>query len=133
MSRERLPPERPGYTRVFRLPYTHRDGTQDVMQLYFTANLKPDEASCGEVFVTADRGGSLARGALDATAMMMSIMLQHGIPLEMITGKLKGIRFKPDGFTGDPEIPSCTSPIDLLAKWLELKFLPKEILSGVPT
>lgn len=96
------------------------------MQLYFTANLKPD-GSCGEVFVTADRGGSLARGSLDATAMMMSMMLQMGVPLATLTEKLKFMRFKPDGITGDSEIPMCNSPLDLLARWLEHKFLPKEI------
>lgn len=93
------------------------------MQLYFTAGMYPD-GRIGEVFVRADKMGSLAAGALDAVCIMISMLLQHGVPLEEILPKLRHLRFPPDGFTKDPDIPSCTSPLDLLAQWLAKKFLP---------
>lgn len=122
-TRERLPPERPSITRVFRLAYSHHDGSRDIMQFYLTAGTYPD-GRVGEVFIKADKMGTLAAGALDAVCMMMSMLLQYGVPLEEILPKLRHTRFPPEGFTKAPDIPSCSSPIDLLAQWLAKKFLP---------
>lgn len=126
-QRERLPSERASYTRVFRLRYEKQDGSPATMQFYFTAGVYPD-GRVGEVFVTADKGGTLVRGALDMIGVLTSLLLQHGVPLQSVVDKMKGTRFPPASFTGDAEIPNCTSPLDLLAKWLEHKFLPKEQL-----
>lgn len=116
-TRERLPGERAGRTRVFRLGYTHKDGTPDVMHLYFQTGEYPD-GRLGEVFVKADRTGSMARGTLDVVSIFISMMLQYGVPLQAIVDKLRHTRFAPDGFTRDAEFPSCSSPLDLLAQWL---------------
>jgi ribonucleoside-diphosphate reductase alpha chain len=121
IQRKTLPTERPAITRRFQLAYTHKNGETDTMKFYFTVGMY-DDGSPAEIFVKADKTGTLAAGALDACAIMMSIALQHGIPLRALTDKLKGTRFGPGGFTKDPEIKSCTSPFDLLAHWLELKF-----------
>lgn len=120
-TRVRMPTQRAGFTRRFRLRYTHKDGRPDVMRLYFTANVY-ENGLVGEVFVKAGRVGTLASGALDSAAIMISLLLQHGVPLSMVTSKLRHTRFEPSGFTGDPEFPSCSSPLDLLAQWLERKF-----------
>ena len=71
----------------------------------------------------------------------MSMMLQHGVPLASLTAKLRHTRYPPNGYTKDPEVRSCSSPLDLLAQWLELKFLGKPttgdvsspVLDDVPT
>lgn len=125
LVRRRLGPERASITRTFRLAYQHKDGSPDLMHIYFTAGVH-DDGTLGEVFVRADKTGTLASGALDAAAIYMSMMLQYGVPLEDVLSKIRGSRFPPSGFTKDPEIPSCTSPLDLLARWLELKFVTKE-------
>ena len=125
VERRRLPPERRSITRVFRLPHIHKDGTTDTMHFYFTAGLY-DDGTIGEVFVRADKPGSLASGMIDAVATLISLLLQYGVPLESFLPKLQGTNFKPNGFTGDEEIKSCTSPLDLLARWLALKFGKKE-------
>jgi len=36
------------------------------------------------------------------------------------------MRFGPAGFTGDKEFPSATSMIDLVAQWLEARFVKME-------
>lgn len=120
-TRQRLPVERQSVTRLFRLRYKHKDGSDDVMHLYFIAGCYKD-GRIGEIFVTVDRMGSFARGALDATAMMASMLLQHGVPLATVTAKLRHTRYEPSGWTGDKEFPSCTSPLDLLAQWLDRRF-----------
>lgn len=123
MNRERLPVERKAITQEYSLAYTHKDGTPAIMKFYFTVGMYEDNRP-GEVFIKADQTGTLASGALDTVAIMMSIMLQYGIPLHVLTNKLKGTRFPPSGFTKNPMIPSCTSPLDLFARWLEAKFPP---------
>lgn len=128
MDRKPLSDTRPGYTRRFELAYTHKDGKPDLMGFYFTVNMYED-GKPGEIFVKADKPGTLAAGVLDAFAIMASMALQYGVPLKAITDKIKNTRFNPSGYTKDPEIPSCSSPLDLLARWLEIKFpneYPKE-------
>ena len=134
LQRKRLPEERWGLTHVFRLAYVHKDGTPDLMQFYFRTGCYED-GTLGEVFITADKGGTLARGALDAVATMISMQLQYGVPLEAITEKLRHTRFPPSGSTGgDADIKMCSSPLDLLAQWLNLKYgkKPEEELPPEP-
>lgn len=126
MARERLPAERNSITRAFRLVHNHKDGSQDLIHFYFTVGFYPD-GRVGEIFIKADKGGSLASGALDAVAIMSSMLLQNGVPLETVIEKIKGTRYPPNGFTKDPEVQNCTSPLDLLARWLEIKFIKKEL------
>ena len=123
--RTHLPPERKAITRTFRIKYKHKDGSDDEMHIYITAGVFED-GRLGEVFIKADRMGSLARGALDALGIMISIMLQSGISLETITAKLRHTRYEPSGWTGDPEFRNCTSVLDLVAQWLEARFGKKE-------
>jgi|WetSurMetagenome_2_1015567.scaffolds.fasta_scaffold670068_2 hypothetical protein len=118
-----MPSERASFTRVFRLAYQHSDGRPDIMSFYFTAGLL-DDGRVGEVFIKADKTGSLASGALEAVGILLSMLLQHGVPLEDILLKLRHTRYPPSGFTKDPTLPSCSSPLDLLAQWLGQKFLP---------
>lgn len=122
MRRERLPTERTSYTSSFRLPYQHQDGTPDTMKLYFTIGMYED-GRLGEVFVKADKTGTLVAGVLDNAAINMSIGLQYGIPLDVYLSKMRHTRFSPSGFTKNPMLPSCSSPLDLLAQWLESKFI----------
>jgi ribonucleoside-diphosphate reductase alpha chain len=91
------------------------------MSFYLTAGLFEDGA-VGELFVKADRMGALAHGALDATAIMISLLLQYGVPLEVVTSKLRYTRYDPSGFTGDEEFRTCTSALDLVAQWLDKRF-----------
>lgn len=93
---------------------------------YITVGLYPDGRP-GEVFLTLHKQGSLERGLCHTIALLTSILLQRGVPLEEITKKLRGICFEPSGLMGDIEIPSATSLVDFVAQWLELKFqTPKE-------
>lgn len=131
MERERLPDERQSLTRKFKLQRSmktktcpscqHRweePGTE--MRIYVTSSTYPD-GRIGEVFIKADKAGTLASGALDAVAIAISVGLQYGVPLVAYTSKLVGTRFEPSGFTRDKDFPSCTSVLDLVARWLDHK------------
>jgi ribonucleoside-diphosphate reductase alpha chain len=119
-EKEKLPDERESVTRKFVMPRSE----QDPFRLYVTVGLHEDGRP-GEVFLTADKAGSFERGLLNALGIAISIGLQHGVPLEQFVSKLKGIRFEPNGFTGDKMFPNVASPLDWVARWLESKFVKR--------
>lgn len=132
--RRRLPDERQSLTRRWVLhepprakacPSCHHrweaKETADV-KVYAIVGMYPD-GSPGELFLTADSAGSLARGALDAAAICISIGLQHGVPLGVYLDKLVATRYGPGGWTGDKEFPQASSVLDLVARWLRSKFV----------
>ena len=77
----------------------------------------------GEVFLTLNKAGSATRGWADLCATFVSILLQHGIPIETIIEKLRGTRFDPSGITSYPDIPIASSIPDFLGHMMELEFL----------
>jgi len=77
----------------------------------------------GEVFITASKQGSTVNGLLDAVAILISIALQSGVPLEELVDKMRGRRFEPSGLTGNPEIPTASSILDYVARYAQAKFL----------
>jgi ribonucleoside-diphosphate reductase alpha chain len=110
--RRRLPDERRSLTHKFRV------GEQEG---YLTVGLFED-GSPGEVFITISKEGSTIRGLMDSLAVMTSLALQYGVPIENLAGKFKNVRFEPYGFTSNPEIPQASSIVDYIFRWLELKF-----------
>lgn len=119
---EKLPDDRESRTRKFAIKYQD-DETKEPRKLKFfiIAGMYADKR-IGEVFIRGDKIGGFISGALDALAMTISIGLQHGVPLQAITGKLRYNQFGPSGFTGDTTFRSCTSMFDLVAQWLDYEF-----------
>jgi ribonucleoside-diphosphate reductase alpha chain len=114
--RRRLPDERRSITHKFRV------GEQEG---YLTVGLFED-GSPGEVFITISKEGSTIRGLMDSLAVMTSLALQYGVPIENLAAKFKNVRFEPHGFTSNPEIPQASSIVDYMFRWLELRFVKKE-------
>ncbi|MGQ9573037.1 MAG: vitamin B12-dependent ribonucleotide reductase [Dehalococcoidia bacterium] len=112
--RERLPDERQSITHKFAV------GEQEG---YLTVGLYEDGRP-GEIFVKIAKEGSTVSGLMDAVALLTSVSMQYGVPLEDITRKLKNTRFEPYGRTNNPHIPWATSLVDYIFRWLELKFVP---------
>ena len=114
--RKKLPVTREnGTTREFKIPRPgHRNGD---LEMFVVVNCYPDTGRPGEIFIHSDRTGSMASGALDAVAMSLSMAWQYGVPFETSIGKFVGMRFEPEGITGDPIYPIVTSPLDYIARW----------------
>lgn len=141
MPRERLPNDRPSITHRFELlPFgTPGAPPRPPIKIYLTAGMYQD-GRLGELFIKVDRAigtietsdikvhaddkeeVSFLNGLLDAVATSMSIGLQHGVPIATFVDKYKGRRFDPSGRTTDVEFPTCTSVLDLIARWLEARF-----------
>ncbi len=60
---------------------------------------------------------------MDSFAVVVSLALQHGVPLEALVNKFRHTRFEPSGVTRNPEIPIAKSVVDSIFRWLELRFL----------
>jgi len=111
--RRHLPDERRSITHKFRV------GEQEG---YLTVGLY-DEGAPGEIFVNISKEGSTIRGLMDAVAMLTSVALQYGVPLQNLVDKFRGVHFEPAGMTGNPQIPVSSSLVDYIFRWLESRFL----------
>ena len=116
LARRRLPDERRSITHKFSI-----GGHEG----YMTVGMY-DDGTPGELFVTMAKEGSVVSGLMDNFATMISMALQYGVPLKVLSDKFSHTRFEPSGFTGNPEIPIAKSITDYIFRWLALKFLPPE-------
>ncbi len=112
--RRRLPDERKSITHKFQIGGVHEG--------YFTVGLY-DDGMPGEIFITMAKQGSTISGLMDTIATMTSILLQYGVPLEVLVNKFSHMRFEPSGFTKNPDIKIAKSVVDYIFRWLGLKFL----------
>ncbi len=115
-SRERLPDERQSVTHKF---------TVEEQEGYVIVGLYEDGRP-GEVFVNVSKEGSTVSGLTDCLAVVTSVALQYGVPLQVLVRKMKGRRFEPYGRTKNKKIPQTTSLPDYIFRWLELKFGEKK-------
>lgn len=103
----------------------HGGPKPEPLKMWVTINTFPDGRP-GEIFIKADKSGSLASGALDAVAIALSMAWQHGVPFEDTMKKFVGMRFEPNGITGDEAYPIVASALDYIARWALDKFGKKE-------
>lgn len=113
-ERRRLPDERPAITRRFVIG-GHK--------CYVTIGLFEDNTP-GEIFVRIAKTGGTLSGLLDNWAITTSMALQHGVPLETLIDKMSYTRFEPAGWSGIKEIGYATSLLDLIMRWIKIRFLP---------
>lgn len=107
-----------------RMAVTHKFKIGTTVKGYMTVGLFED-GTPGELFIHVDRSGSTIGGMLDAVAIITSMALQHGVPLEALVNKLAYQRFFPDGLTPNPDIRFAQSIIDYVFRWLGLTYVPE--------
>ena len=114
VTRRRLPDERQAFTHKFSI-----GGHEG----YLTVGMYED-GTPGELFIVMAKEGSVVSGLMDSFATSVSLALQYGVPLQVLTDKFSHTRFEPSGFTGNPQIPIAKSITDYIFRWLQLKFDP---------
>jgi ribonucleoside-diphosphate reductase alpha chain len=112
-NRNRLPDERPAITHHFAV-----GGHEG----YLTVGLYPN-GQPGEIFIRMAKEGSTIAGLMECFGTVVSVGLQHGVPLRVLCDKLSHTRFEPSGWTGNGELGYAKSIMDYLFRWLELRFL----------
>src|SRR5437763_488550 len=116
--RRRMPRERQSITHKFSV-----GGHEG----YLTAGMYED-GTLGEIFLTdIGKEGSTIKGMMNAFATAISIGLQYGVPLETFVDKFGFIRFEPEGYTGNPEIPFAKSMPDYIVRWLAARFCDTDV------
>lgn len=81
-----------------------------------------DDGTPGELFLTMAKVGSTLSGMVDSFAIMVSLAFQHGVRLDTLVKKFREVRFEPSGFTQNADIPTASSIVDYVFRWLEQKF-----------
>jgi ribonucleoside-diphosphate reductase alpha chain len=116
--RRRMPRERQSLTHKFSV-----GGHEG----YITAG-EYDDGTLGEVFLTdVGKEGSTIKGLMNAFATSISIGLQYGVPLETLVRKFAYVRFEPEGYTGNPEIPFAKSMPDYIMRWLGSRYCDADL------
>ena len=112
-NRHRLPNERSAITHHFSI--AGHEG-------YLTVGLYPN-GQPGEIFIRMAKAGSTIAGLMECFGTVVSVSLQHGVPLKVLCDKLSHTRFEPSGWTGNQEMGYAKSIMDYLFRWVELRFL----------
>jgi ribonucleoside-diphosphate reductase alpha chain len=60
---------------------------------------------------------------MDSVALLTSVALQYGVPLQNLVDKFRGVHFEPNGMTSNPHVPTASSLVDYIFRWLEQRFL----------
>jgi len=124
--RHRLPQDRESVTLGFTITGRGYDGRAKDYKGFVTAGLYPD-GSVGELFVRFAKMGGRQGALLDSWAQAVSRQLQTGTSLEDVVEAYEFVGFPPAGMSsGHPGIHIVKSPLDFVAKWLRLRFLPPE-------
>ena len=84
-NRHRLPDERPAITHHFAV-----GGHEG----YLTVGLYPN-GQPGEIFIRMAKEGSTIAGLMECFGTVVSVSLQHGVPLRVLCDKLSHTRFEP--------------------------------------
>lgn len=120
--RERLPIDRSGLTLHFTITSrkAEGDGTEEI-DGYLSTGEYPD-GRLGELFLKIGKHGD-HHAMWDQWCQSTSIALQYGAPVEDILGRFVNTRFEPSGaVSGVSGIMRCSSPLDLIARYLLLKY-----------
>jgi ribonucleoside-diphosphate reductase alpha chain len=117
-QRHRLPDERSALTHKF--SFGGHEG-------YITVGLYPN-GQPGEMFIRMAKEGSTISGLMDSFAMIFSVALQYGVPLQSVCEKLAHTRFEPSGWTGNEKMGYAKSIMDYLGRWMQHRFLEGEQL-----
>lgn len=119
-EKEKLPDVRNGITHRFRI--TDRNGKVTAGHIQTG---EYEGGKIGELFLKVGKPGD-DTAIYDQLAILFSVALQYGAPLENICSKLKNTQYEPSGSTSNPEIPRTTSPTDYIARYLLQKYGVKE-------
>jgi len=101
-NRHRLQDERSAITHHFAF-----GGHEGYLTVGFYPNGQP-----GEIFIRMAKAGSTIAGLMECFGTVVSVSLQHGVPLKVLCDKLSHTRFEPSGWTGNSEIGYAKSVMD---------------------
>jgi len=122
MSRRKLPPKRYGITQEAKV------GGNKV----FLRTGEYGDGSLGEIFIDMHKEGAALRSVMNCFAMLVSIALQYGVPLDVLVEQFVFTRFEPQGpVQGHDRVKFATSVIDYVFRALGVEYLKRDDLAHV--
>lgn len=111
-------------SRTHKVEVTTKDGVVDVYVIVgFYEDGKP-----GEIFVRCSTMGSTVSGFVDSWSIAVSLLLQHGVPLEKVVEKFAHSKFEPLGQAKSGEVKfQASSLIDAIVRFLGNRYLGQEL------
>jgi len=76
----------------------------------------------GEIYIRKAMDRENFAAIFDCWCLMVSLGLQCGMPLGKVIEKFWAWDFEPKGATSNREIAFCTSPVDYIVKYLDLRY-----------
>jgi len=120
--RRRLPSKRHGITQEAKV------GGNKV----FLRTGEYNDGTLGEIFIDMHKEGAALRSVMNCFAMLVSIALQYGVPLEVLVEQFVFTRFEPQGpVQGHDRVKFATSVIDYVFRALGVEYLRRDDLAHV--
>jgi ribonucleoside-diphosphate reductase alpha chain len=121
-ARRRLPSKRHGITQEAKV------GGNKV----FLRTGEYEDGTIGEIFIDMHKEGAALRSVMNCFAMLVSIALQYGVPLEVLVEQFVFTRFEPQGpVQGHDRVKFATSVIDYVFRALGVDYLQRDDLAHV--
>jgi ribonucleoside-diphosphate reductase alpha chain len=121
-SRRRLPSKRYGITQEAKV------GGNKV----FLRTGEYEDGTLGEIFIDMHKEGAALRSVMNCFAMLVSMALQYGVPLDVLVEQFVFTRFEPQGpVQGHDRVKFATSVIDYIFRTLGVEYLKRDDLAHV--
>ena len=121
-ARRRLPAKRHGLTQEAKV------GGNKV----FLRSGEYEDGTLGEIFIDMHKEGAALRSVMNCFAMLVSIALQYGVPLEILVEQFVFTRFEPQGpVQGHDRVKFATSVIDYVFRALGVEYAGRDDLAHV--
>ncbi|MBS2022633.1 MAG: vitamin B12-dependent ribonucleotide reductase [Deltaproteobacteria bacterium] len=121
-QRRRLPAKRHGLTQEAKV------GGNKV----FLRTGEYEDGALGEIFIDMHKEGAALRSVMNCFAMLVSIALQYGVPLDILVEQFVFTRFEPQGpVQGHDRVKFATSVIDYVFRALAVEYLHRDDLAHV--
>ncbi len=91
-----------------------------------------EDGTLGEIFIDMHKEGAALRSVMNCFAMLVSMALQYGVPLEVLVEQFVFTRFEPQGpVQGHDRVKFATSVIDYVFRALGVEYLKRDDLAHV--
>ena len=84
-----------------------------------------EDGELGEIFIDMFKEGAAYRSMMNSFAVVVSLGLQHGVPLKQYLELFQHTRFDPCGVTDHPQLRVATSIPDFIFRILAIKYLKR--------
>ena len=121
-ARRRLPSKRHGLTQEAKV------GGNKI----FLRTGEYEDGALGEIFIDMHKEGAALRSVMNCFAMLVSMALQYGVPLDVLVEQFVFTRFEPQGpVQGHDRVKFATSIIDYVFRALGVEYLHRDDLAHV--